>query len=106
MLAAKAGATYVSPFVGRLDDISHYGMDTVEKIVSIFDNYGFETEVIVASVRNPLHVLESALIEADIVTLPFRVLEQMIKHPLTDVGIERFAADWERFQKQIKKGGD
>ena len=96
LLAAKAGARYVSPFVGRLDDISHIGMDIVGDIRSIFDNYSFETEIIVASIRNPLHVLDAALMGADIATVPFRVLEQLIHHPLTDRGIERFLADWRK----------
>jgi transaldolase len=106
LLAAKSGASYVSPFIGRLDDISHYGMGVIEKIADIFNNYGFESEIIVASIRNPLHVLESALIGADIATIPFRVIEQIIKHPLTDIGIERFSSDWEKFQKGIKEGGN
>ena len=93
LLAAKAGARYVSPFVGRLDDISHDGMELVDQIVTIFTNYGFETEVIVASIRHSLHIVETALIGADIATLPFTALEKMIKHPLTDIGIERFLKD-------------
>jgi transaldolase len=100
LLAAKAGASYVSPFVGRLDDISHVGMDLVEQILTIYDNYDFETEVIVASIRNPLHVLEAALIGADIATIPFKVIEQLLKHPLTDVGVERFLKDWEKVGKK------
>lgn len=96
LLAAKAGATYVSPFVGRLDDISHVGMDLVGDIVTIFDNYGFDTQVIVASIRNPLHVLEAARMGADVATIPFGVIAQLLKHPLTDIGIERFAADWKK----------
>ena len=96
LLAAKAGANYISPFVGRLDDISHTGMELVEQIITIYDNYGFETEIIVASIRNPLHVLEAALMGADIATIPFKVLVQLIKHPLTDIGIERFLKDWEK----------
>ncbi len=96
LLAAKAGASYISPFVGRLDDISHTGMELVEQIITIYDNYGFETEIIVASIRNPLHVLEAALMGADIATIPFKVLVQLIKHPLTDIGIERFLKDWEK----------
>lgn len=96
LLAAKAGATYVSPFVGRLDDVSHVGMDLVGDILTIFDNYGFDTEVIVASIRNPLHVVEAALMGAHVATIPFRVIEQLLKHPLTDIGIERFAADWKK----------
>jgi len=96
LLAAKAGASYISPFVGRLDDISHIGMELVEQILTIYNNYGYETEVIVASVRNPLHVLDAALIGADIATIPFKVIQQLIKHPLTDIGIERFLADWKK----------
>ncbi len=99
LMAAKAGATYVSPFVGRLDDLSHDGMTLVEEIVTIYDNYGYETEVIVASVRNPLHVLESAKIGADIATIPFNVLVKLAGHPLTDSGIKAFLADWEKAKK-------
>jgi transaldolase len=99
LLAAKAGARFVSPFVGRLDDISHQGMDLVDEIVTIFNNYGFETEVIVASIRHPLHVLEAALMGADIVTVPFAVLEKMVKHPLTDIGIENFLKDWSKVKR-------
>ncbi len=96
LMAAKAGASYISPFVGRLDDISHPGMDIVEEIITIYDNYGFDTEVIVASIRNPIHVLESALMGADIATIPFKVIQQLIKHPLTDIGLEKFLADWKK----------
>ena len=99
LLAAKAGASFVSPFLGRLDDISHVGMDLIEQIVTIYDNYGYDTEVIVASVRNPLHVVESAMIGAHIATVPYNVLLQLIKHPLTDIGIEKFLADWEKVPK-------
>ncbi len=99
LLAAKAGATYVSPFVGRLDDVGHDGMEGVEQIRTIFDNYGYATEIIVASVRGPLHVLNAALIGADICTIPFSVMQQLAKHPLTDVGIERFLADWKKARK-------
>ncbi|SNR84591.1 fructose-6-phosphate aldolase [Desulfurobacterium atlanticum] len=94
LLAAKAGATYVSPFVGRLDDIGHDGMDLISQIVEIYSNYGFSTEIIVASIRHPKHVLEAALIGADIATIPFKVISQLAKHPLTDKGIERFLEDW------------
>ena len=100
LLAAKAGASFVSPFVGRLDDISQTGMDLIEEIVTIFDNYGFETEIIVASVRNPLHVVESALMGAHIATIPFKVIQQLVKHPLTDIGIDKFLADWEKVPKK------
>jgi transaldolase len=96
LMAAKAGASYISPFVGRLDDISHNGMALVEKIIEIYDNYGFETEVIVASVRHPIHVLESALMGADIATMPYKVIQQLIKHPLTDIGLKNFLADWKK----------
>ena len=100
LLAAKAGAAFVSPFVGRLDDISHCGMDLVEQIITIYDNYCFETEVIVASVRNPLHVLEAALLGADVATVPFKTILQLIKHPLTDRGIEQFLKDWKKVKKR------
>jgi len=100
LLAAKAGATYVSPFVGRIDDITEYGMELVERIVRIFSNYGFETEVIVASVRNPLHVLEAAEVGADIATIPYPVLMQMLGHPLTDIGIRKFLSDWAKVPRE------
>jgi transaldolase len=100
LLAAKAGATYVSPFVGRLDDISHNGMDIVSDILEIYENYMFDTEVIVASVRNPLHVLEAARMGAHIATIPYSVIIQLIKHPLTDIGIARFLKDWEKVPKK------
>ncbi|MBE0595784.1 MAG: fructose-6-phosphate aldolase [Desulfuromonadales bacterium] len=99
LLAAKAGATYVSPFVGRLDDIGHDGMDGTDQIRTIFDNYGFDTQIIVASVRSPLHVLRAALIGADVCTIPYSVLLQLSKHPLTDLGIDKFLADWNKAQK-------
>lgn len=99
LLAAKAGATYVSPFVGRLDDISQDGMGIIDDIKTIFDNYGYTAEIIVASVRNPVHVLNSALIGADVATIPFSVMLQLAKHPLTDSGIERFLKDWEKVPK-------
>lgn len=96
LLAAKAGASYVSPFVGRLDDISHVGMDVVADIMDIFENYVFDTEIIVASIRNPLHVIEAAKIGADIATIPYSVIAQLARHPLTDMGIEKFLKDWEK----------
>ena len=99
LMAAKAGAAYASPFVGRLDDISHNGMDLVSQILSIYENYDFATEVIVASVRHPLHVVDAALLGAHIATIPFKVIEQLSKHPLTDIGIERFLKDWEKVPK-------
>ncbi len=99
LLAAKAGAAYVSPFVGRLDDISHYGMEIVNQILEIYDNYNFDTEIIVASIRNPLHVVEAARMGAHVATIPFAVIEQLLKHPLTDIGIEKFLKDWEKVPK-------
>lgn len=100
LLAAKAGATYVSPFVGRLDDISHFGMEIVGDIIEIYENYMFDTEVIVASIRNPLHVVEAARMGAHIATIPYSVIIQLIRHPLTDIGIERFLKDWEKVPKR------
>ena len=99
LLAAKAGAAYVSPFVGRLDDISVNGLDLIADIMTILRNYGFATEVIVASVRSPMHVVESALLGADIATIPYKVIAQLAKHPLTDIGMQQFLADWEKRQK-------
>ncbi len=99
LMAAKAGATFVSPFVGRLDDISHEGMDLIADIVQIYDNYGFNTEIIVASIRNPIHVLEAARLGADIATIPFKVISQLAKHPLTDIGLEKFLSDWKKIPK-------
>jgi transaldolase len=100
LLAAKAGASYVSPFIGRLDDISQIGMDLVRDIKTIYKNYGFKTEIIVASVRNPVHVLEAAKCGADIATVPYAVLMALIKHPLTDIGIEKFLKDWKNVAKK------
>jgi transaldolase len=99
LLAAKAGATYVSPFVGRLDDISQDGMRIIEEIRTIFDNYGYEAQIIVASIRNPIHVLNSALLGADVCTIPYPVMLQLAKHPLTDAGIKKFLEDWEKVPK-------
>ena len=103
LLAAKAGASYVSPFVGRLDDISHQGMDIVADIMEIYENYLFQTEVIVASVRNPLHVLEAARMGAHIATIPYSVIAQLAKHPLTDIGLAKFLKDWEKVPKSSRK---
>jgi transaldolase len=100
LLAAKAGAAYVSPFVGRLDDISQDGMELVEQIVTIYNNYGYETEVIVASVRNPVHVLTAALMGADIATIPYKVLIQLANHPLTTIGLKKFLEDWNKIPKK------
>ena len=99
LLAAKAGASYISPFVGRLDDISQDGMNLVREILDIFSNYLFETEVIVASIRNPVHVLTAARLGADIATIPYKVIEQLARHPLTDSGIEKFLQDWKKVEK-------
>ncbi|HBA55547.1 fructose-6-phosphate aldolase [Syntrophorhabdus aromaticivorans] len=99
LIAAKAGAGYVSPFIGRLDDIVQRGMNIIEDTITIFSNYGFETEIIVASIRNPLHVVESAMAGADIATIPFNVLRQLMNHPLTDIGLERFLKDWESIKR-------
>ena len=100
LLAAKAGADYISPFIGRLDDISQAGMDLIRDIKQIYSNYNFKTEIIVASVRNPLHVVDAAKIGADIATVPFAVIEQLIKHPLTDIGIQRFLEDYKKIPKK------
>lgn len=100
LLAAKAGATYISPFVGRLDDISTEGMDVIRDIKTIFTQHSLATQILAASLRHPLHVIEAAKIGADIGTMPFKVLEQMVKHPLTDIGLERFLKDWKMFRKE------
>ncbi len=99
LLAAKAGGTYISPFVGRLDDKGHTGMEVIDEIRTIYDNYGFDTEIIVASIRNPLHVRDAALMGADIATIPFAVFNNIVKHPLTDDGLKQFLADWEKVPK-------
>lgn len=99
LLAAKAGAAYVSPFIGRLDDVNHRGMEIVQQTLTIFENYGFDTEIIVASVRHPLHVLEAALTGADIATIPYGVMMQLLRHPLTDVGLAKFLEDWRKSRK-------
>ena len=100
LLAAKAGTTYVSPFIGRMDDISQTGMDLVGQIVTIFKNYGFGSKVSVSSIRHPIHVLEEALIGADVATIPYKVIEQLVQLPLTDIGIEMFLADWNKVPKK------
>jgi len=99
LLAAKAGAAYASPFIGRLDDVSHDGMQLVGDLVTIYDNYGYETQVLAASCRHPLHVVEAARLGAHVATIPFNVIEQLVKHPLTDLGLKRFLADWEKVPK-------
>ena len=96
LLAAKAGASYISPFVGRLDDVGENGMELIGQIVTIYENYDFDTEVLVASVRSPMHVVESALLGADVATIPFKVLKQLYRHPLTDRGLDGFLADWKK----------
>ena len=103
LIAAKVGATFVSPFVGRLDDIGHVGMDVVKQIVEIFSHYDFSTEVLVASCRNPLHIIEAGRLGADVATVPFNVMEQMIRHPLTDIGLKRFLDDWARIPKELRE---
>jgi transaldolase len=103
LMAALAGATYVSPFIGRLDDISAVGMDLVEDLVTIIENYGLKTEVIAASIRHPMHVLEAAKVSSHIATVPFKVLLSMLKHPLTDAGVQRFKDDWAKVQKELGK---
>ncbi len=103
LVAAKAGATYISPFVGRLDDISTSGMQLISEIVEIYSNYGFQTEVLVASMRHPLHLVEAARMGADVATMPFGVIEKLIRHPLTDIGLEKFLADWDKLQASLKE---
>ncbi len=106
LVAAKAGATYISPFIGRLDDISTPGMELIEQIVQIYENYGFPTQVLVASIRHPMHVVESAIIGAHVATMPFTVIKQLIKHPLTDIGLDRFISDWKAYQAAAEAGSN
>jgi len=101
LLVAKAGATYVSPFIGRLDDISHSGMDLIRSILQIYRNYGFETQVLAASIRHPLHVVEAALAGAHVATIPFAVIRKLVSHPLTDIGLEKFLADWRAYEANL-----
>jgi transaldolase len=100
LLAAKAGATYISPFVGRLDDISHDGMDLISQIVQIYKNYNYKTQVLVASIRHPLHLVDAALMGADVCTMPFAVIDKLFNHPLTDIGLEKFLSDWQKTQNK------
>jgi transaldolase len=100
LMAAKAGATYISPFVGRVDDISTSGMDLVSQIVQIYRNYNFDTQVLVASIRHPLHLVEAALMSADVCTMPFAVIDKLFNHPLTDVGLEKFLSDWKKLTEK------
>lgn len=102
LLAAKAGASYISPFLGRLDDISTEGMQLISDIVQIYDNYGFNTEVLAASIRHPMHVKEAAQLGADVATMPLKVIDQLLKHPLTDSGLERFLSDWDALQEKLE----
>jgi transaldolase len=104
LLAAKAGAAYVSPFVGRLDDIGHDGMQLVREMREIFDNYGFRCEILAASIRHPVHVVEAARAGADVATIPFKVLESLLNHPLTDIGLQKFLKDWEKVPRAARKG--
>lgn len=105
LIAAKAGATYISPFIGRLDDISSDGMNLIADIRLIYDNYGLDTEILAASIRHPIHLLESARMGADVATMPLKVIDQLLKHPLTDAGLENFLADWDKLQESLKKQG-
>lgn len=100
LLAAKAGATYISPFVGRLDDISHNGMDLIKQIIQIYKNYNYKTQVLVASIRHPLHLVDAAMMGADVATMPFDVIEKLFKHPLTDIGLEKFLSDWKKLNQK------
>ncbi len=102
LIAAKAGAAYISPFIGRLDDISSNGMELIQQVVQIYNNYGFETEVLAASIRHPLHVVEAALAGADVATMPFSVIKQLLKHPLTDIGLEKFLTDWKAYEEKLR----
>jgi transaldolase len=102
LVAAKAGATYISPFIGRVDDVSTNGMELIRQIVQIYGNYGYATEVLAASIRHPLHVVDSAMAGADVATMPLSVIKQLIKHPLTDVGLERFLADWKAYESGLQ----
>ena len=101
LLAAKVGAAYISPFIGRLDDVGEEGMELIEQVVTIYQNYGYDTKVLVASVRSPIHVIQAAMLGADVATIPFKVLEQLYKHPLTDIGLDRFLADWKKTGKSF-----
>jgi transaldolase len=101
LLAAKAGATYISPFIGRLDDISHDGMELIQQIVTIYRNYDYPTQVLAASIRHPLHVLDAALMGAHVATIPFKIIEQMFFHPLTDSGLQRFLDDWKKNESRL-----
>ncbi len=103
LVAAKAGATYISPFIGRLDDISTDGMNLIGEIVNMYTNYGYQTEVLAASIRHPMHVVEASQLGADVATMPLGVIEKLIQHPLTDIGLEKFLGDWEKLQQSLKE---
>ena len=108
LLAAKAGASYISPFIGRIDDISSDGMQLIEDVVTIYDNYNYDTEILAASIRHPMHVLEAARLGADVATMPLNVIDQLLQHPLTDRGLERFLSDWDSLQEElaVKEAGE
>ena len=106
LIAAKAGATYISPFLGRIDDIASNGMDLIHQIVQIYENYGFETEVLAASIRHPMHIVEAALAGAHVATMPFDVIKKLLNHPLTDIGLERFLADWSDYEEALGVSGN
>jgi transaldolase len=101
LLSAKAGASYISPFIGRLDDVGTDGMELIDQIVTIYQNYGYKTEVLAASIRHPIHVLQAAMIGADVATIPFKIIEQMFHHPLTDIGLQKFLGDWEKNKSKL-----
>jgi transaldolase len=105
LIAAKAGATYISPFIGRLDDVSQVGMELIQQIRQIYDNYGYATEILAASIRHPVHVLEAALAGADVATMPYKVFDALLSHPLTDIGLRKFAQDWEKLQARMASKG-
>jgi transaldolase len=102
LIAAKAGAAYISPFIGRVDDISYNGMELIHQIVQIYHNYGFETEILAASIRHPMHVVECAMAGADVATMPFSVIKALVKHPLTDIGLQKFLTDWKSYEAELR----
>lgn len=106
LIAAKAGATYISPFIGRIDDMATNGMELIHQIVQIYENYGYETEVLAASIRHPMHIVEAALAGADVATMPLDVIKKLLNHPLTDIGLERFLADWSDYEKALGASGN
>lgn len=106
LIAAKAGATYISPFIGRIDDIASNGMELIQQVVQIYENYGYETQVLAASIRHPMHIVEAALVGADVATMPLDVIKKLLNHPLTDIGLERFLADWSDYEKALGVAGN